>query len=83
MRPAPALECFACRRVLGKRAGHFLTDGARVLCSRCIWRGDLHLALWPDCDCPDHLPVDHTEAQGTRAGTAAALGLWPHGRTTS
>ena len=60
---------------------------AQLLADKLGWDmqegDDLHPQLWPDCDRRDHLPVDHTEAQGTRAGTAAALGLWPHGRTTS
>jgi len=53
MRAAPAFDCAACGRRIGKTAGHNVTDDGRVL-------------------------FDHARGvAGTRAGVAAALGLWP------
>ena len=31
MKPAPALDCAACARTIGKRSGHNLTDDGRML----------------------------------------------------
>jgi hypothetical protein len=62
MNPAPPLDCAACGRRIGRRAGHFLLDDRRVVCSRCLERH----RLW-----------DQLDSQGTRAGIAHVLGLWP------
>lgn len=76
MKPAPAFDCTRCRRRIGKRAGHYLIDGGRVVCARCLDRA-AHSELFPDCEIRWHDVLDHKGSQGTRAGIAAHLGLWP------
>lgn len=84
MIPAPPLDCAACQRTIGKGSGHNLTDDRRVLCMRCLFRRDLHGTFWPDCPLPWHDMFDHTSGvSGTRAGVAAALGLWPTPKASS
>lgn len=77
--PAPALDCAACGRVIGKTAAHNVTDDMRVLCSRCLTGGQRkHAAFFPGCEVPWHDMHDHLKhVAGTRAGAAAALGVWP------
>jgi hypothetical protein len=78
MRAAPAFDCAACGRRIGKTAGHNLTDDGRVLCGRCLGTRRLHARLYPDCPVAWHDLFDHARGvAGTRAGVAAALGLWP------
>lgn len=74
---APQLECSLCDRVIGKAAAHFLIDGSHVLCGRCSRATDAHARLFPDCPERWHDIFDHPISQGTRAGIAAALGIWP------
>ena len=76
MKPAPALNCARCRRRIGKGAGHFLIEGDRVVCSRCLGK-DAHADLFPECPKYWHDTIDHLDSTGTRAGIAAHLGLWP------
>jgi predicted amidophosphoribosyltransferase len=76
MRAAPPLNCAHCGRRIGKTAGHFLTEGERLLCSRCLTK-TVHAELFPDCPKRWHDPLDHLECTGTRAGIAHRLGLWP------
>lgn len=76
--PAPALDCTACGRTIGKRSGHNLTDDGRVMCSRCIFKAPLHASLWPDCTEQWHDVFNHLcSVSSTRAGVAAELGVWP------
>lgn len=76
--PAPTLACHACRRTIGKRAAHNVTEDRRVLCTRCLGRRELHATLWPDCPHAGHDVYDHTpHVAGTRAGVAHLLGVWP------
>lgn len=77
MTPAPALDCAHCGRTIGKRAAHYRTFDQRVMCGRCISDRRLHSQLWPACPHAWHDNYDHLAAIGTRAGVAAALGLWP------
>ena len=63
MKAAPALDCTECHKRIGKSRGHNVHHDGRVLCTRCVERGDLYNQLRYVC--------------GTRAGTAAALGVWP------
>lgn len=84
MTPAPPLDCAACAQTIGKWAGHNLTDDLRVLCSRCLFRRDLHRTFWPDCPLRWHDVFDHTKSvASTRAGVVAALGLWPTPKASS
>lgn len=76
MKPAPAFDCAMCGRRIGKTAGHYLIEGDRVVCGRCLGR-DAHTDLFPDCPIGWHDVLDHEGSQGTRAGIAAHLGLWP------
>ncbi len=62
MKPAPTFDCALCNRYIGKRAPHYLLPGERVICVRCLTRQ----RAW-----------DLYTAQGTRAGIAHTLGLWP------
>lgn len=77
--PAPALSCAGCDRVIGKAAGHFVDDVGRVLCGRCRNKPTqrAHAELYPECVEPFCRVREHAKASGTRAGAAAALGLWP------
>lgn len=78
MRPAPALDCHACRKTIPKRRGHNLTEDNHVLCMTCLGDKRLHSSLWPDCPHTWHDNYDHTPSvAGTRAGVAAVLGVWP------
>lgn len=78
MNPAPPLDCAACGRTISKRRGHNLTEDRRVLCGRCLDDKATHALLWPTCVKDWHDAYDHTPSvAGTRAGVAAALGLWP------
>ncbi len=78
MRAAPAFDCAACARRIGKSAGHHLLEDGRVLCTRCLGTRRLHAALFPGCPVAWHDPFDHSRGVGgTRAGVAAVLGLWP------
>ena len=76
MKPAPASDCARCGRRIGRTAGHYLIKGDRVVCSRCLDRA-AHGELFPGCDVGWHDVLDHKGSQGTRAGIAAHLGLWP------
>lgn len=76
MKPAPPFDCARCHRRIGKVRTHFLIEGDRVVCSRCLGR-PAHTDLFPDCDVRWHDVLDHKGAQGSRAGIAAHLGLWP------
>lgn len=77
MRPAPALDCSACGRTIGKRAGHSITEDNRVICTRCLGDKRLHGVFWPECPDTWHDMYDHTPSVcGTRAGVAWKLGLW-------
>jgi len=76
MKPAPAFDCAFCGRRIGKTTTHYLIDGDRILCVRCLTK-PVHAALLPDCPHRWHDPLDHKGASGTRAGIAAHLGLWP------
>lgn len=76
MKPAPPFGCARCGRRLGKAAAHFLIEGGRIVCSRCLDR-PAHADLFPACDVRYHDVLDHERASGTRAGIAAHLGLWP------
>lgn len=77
MKAAPALSCSVCRRTIGKRHSHHLTEGDRVLCSRCMDDPQMHSRVFPDCPVRWHDMYDHAGSVGTRAGVAAHLGLWP------
>lgn len=78
MRAAPAFDCAACGRRIGKTAGHNLTDDGRVMCTRCLGTRRLHRDLYPECPVAWHDLFDHARGvAGTRAGVAAVLGLWP------
>ncbi len=82
MKAAPAFDCAACGRRIGKTAGHNLLEDGRVLCTRCLGTKRSHPSLFPDCPVAWHDLHDHARSvAGTRAGVAAVLGLWPE-RTT-
>ena len=84
MRAAPAFDCAACGRRIGKTAGHNLLDDGRVLCSRCLGTKALHRDLYPGCPMAWHDLFGHARGvAGTRAGVAAALGLWPGSSATA
>jgi hypothetical protein len=76
MTAAPPLDCAGCSRRIGKKAGHYLTEDGRVVCSRCLTQA-VHAALYPGCPHRWHDTLDHLASTGTRAGIAAKLGLWP------
>lgn len=76
MTPAPPFDCHRCHRRIGQRTTHYLIEGDRVVCSRCLSR-DAHTDLYPGCDVRWHDVLDHQGSPGTRAGIAAHLGLWP------
>lgn len=79
MRAAPPLACTICRHVIGRRRGHNLIEGNRLVCTRCLLgRRDLHPDLFPECPDDGHDLHDHTTSTGsTRAGAARVLGVWP------
>lgn len=77
MKPAPPLDCAICERRIGKTAGHYLLDGGRLACRRCVETRSLHGRVFPDCPARWHDLLDHLDSTGTRAGIAAKLGLWP------
>jgi hypothetical protein len=76
MTSAPPFDCARCRRQIGKTRAHHLIEGRRVVCSRCLDR-PAHADLFPDCGVRWHDVLDHEGSQGSRAGIAAHLGLWP------
>jgi hypothetical protein len=76
VKPAPAFDCAHCGRRIGQTASHWLTEGNRVLCARCLGRA-AHADLYPDCEHRWHDVLDHEGSTGTRAGIAAHLGIWP------
>ena len=61
-RAAPGFQCAICGMPIGKTRTHYVLRDGRVICVRCLSKHDLH---------------DDCETQGTRAGIAAHLGLWP------
>jgi hypothetical protein len=73
---APSFDCALCGRRIGKTAGHYVLDDNRVICSRDVTKS-AHAKLYPDCPERWHDVLDHKGANGTRAGIAAYLGLWP------
>ena len=79
MKAAPALDCSLCGRIIGKSGGHNVLDDGRIVCASCLLTGTRgHARMFPDCPATWHDPGDHArQVGGTRAGTAAALGLWP------
>lgn len=78
MTPAPALDCAACGHTIPKRASHNATYDGRILCMKCLTAPRLHGDWYPDCMDGWHDVQDHLRyVAGTRAGVAAALGLWP------
>ncbi len=74
MKAAPAFDCAACGRRIGKTAGHNLTDDGRVLCGRCLGTRRLHASLYPNCPVAWHDLFDH--ARGV-AGTPSRCGGSP------
>jgi hypothetical protein len=90
-RPAPAFDCAACGRRIGKTTSHVLL-GERgdhsvdhLICVRCMNKGrhwGLHTRFYPDCPTDWHDLYDHPSCSGTRAGIASLLGLWPTTQTT-
>lgn len=83
MKPAPALNCAVCGRVITKGKGHYLTEDDKVVCGRllrgqdrCVGKAG-HTVLYPACPERWHDVLDHLQCVGTRAGIAAHLGLWP------
>ena len=76
MKPAPPFDCARCHRRIGGAAGHYLIEGDRVVCARCLDR-PAHRDLFPDCGTGWHDVLDHKGANGTRAGIASHLRLWP------
>lgn len=36
MKPAPAFDCARCHRRIGKSTTHYLIEGGRVVCVRCL-----------------------------------------------
>jgi hypothetical protein len=66
--PAPALRCDQCGKRIGRRRLHcVLGDGARLLCSRCLSRRELHAVYYPDCPVRWHDMYDHGLSFATRA----------------
>lgn len=65
MNAAPSFNCSLCARRIGKAANHWVLAEVlcRVICTRCMDKHDLY---------------DKYRANGTRAGIASYLGLWPH-----
>jgi hypothetical protein len=76
VKPAPPLDCVNCKRQISKSRTHYLIEGDRVACGRCLGR-DAHAGLFPACPERWHDVLDHPGSSGTRAGVAARLGLWP------
>lgn len=62
MKPAPAFDCAICHHRIGKHTTHYLLPDQRVICIRCVVRE----RAW-----------DLYTNQGSRAGIAHLLGLWP------
>jgi hypothetical protein len=90
-RPAPAFDCAACRRRIGKTTSHVLLgergdhSADRLICVRCMNKGrhwGLHTRFYPHCPTHWHDLYDHPSCSGTRAGAASLLGLWPATQTT-
>jgi hypothetical protein len=64
---APALYCDECGRHIGQRRSHFILDGTRLLCGRCIDRRELHAAYFPSCPRLWHDLYDHPFQTASRA----------------
>ena len=73
---APGFDCARCGLPIGKNKTHFLIEGDRVVCVRCLDKRG-HTDLFPACPHAWHDGWDHDMMHGTRAGIAAHLGLWP------
>jgi hypothetical protein len=80
MKPAPPLDCSVCGRPIGKKAGHYLLEGDRLACMRCVEKKALHAEIFTDCPHAWHDLLDHLQSTGTRAGMAMRLNLWPAAR---
>ena len=76
---APPFDCAACARRIGRDRTHYQLSkvGNPVVCIRCAETRTLHSKFFPDCPHQWHDLFDHLDRVGTRAGIAAALGLWP------
>lgn len=65
--PAPALNCSACARPIGKRRGHFIFQRAVLLCGKCADDPTAHAQRYPACDKQWHDMWDHLDCMATRA----------------
>jgi hypothetical protein len=82
--PAPAFDCAACGRRLGKHADHVLLGRAepfgidRLFCIGCACDrgGELHAKFYADCH-ERHDLYAHGMQHATRAAAANLFGLWP------
>jgi hypothetical protein len=84
---APPIDCAACGRRIGKRAGHVLLgypdDLAvdKVICLGCMMNHTstrlLHARFYPNCEHDWHDLWDHQHCGATRAAAAHLLGIWP------
>lgn len=78
MNPAPPFDCHHCGRRIGKTRSHWLLDDGQVICFRCMELGKAtHAQIRPGCPHGWHDLFDHSSSNGTRAGIAAVLGMWP------
>ena len=62
MKPAPAFDCALCGQRIGTTRTHYVRPDQTVVCVGCVDSRK----LW-----------DEITRHGTRAGIAAALGMWP------
>lgn len=68
MTSAEPLDCHVCRRRIGKRRTHFMTEaGPFPVCGRCLDARHTHAQLYPDCPAAWHTMHDHGLVFATRA----------------
>jgi hypothetical protein len=73
-------HCEVCGRRMGRTATHLLDEGRPLYCLRCGLARRARAVIYPDCEVPGHLPLDHHPSHRRRA----AATLWLRdGRTTS
>jgi hypothetical protein len=64
---AEPYDCDLCRRHIGTRGPHCVTENDLVICGRCLHAHGTHTRVYPDCRRHGHDMYDHGLLFATRA----------------
>ena len=73
MPAALPVNCDACGRRLGLKAGHYALEDKFIVCGNCLTSHAAHGALFPGCGLAWHRAHDHVSGSATRAGAHGVL----------